>query len=297
MATTNIQKKARGNGMQRNKVFNPISMYLHDISKLGLLNREEEIELAKRIRKGDKEAERKLVEGNLRFVVSVANRYRRQAVPLEDLINEGNIGLIRAAKKFDPTKGIKFITYAVWWIHTSIRHALAKQQGVISLPYKQTDIFYKINRKKEELSKNLEKEPSVDELADSLDLSTEDIERNQQAYSSFLSLDVPISNDSKGSFVELLEEDDSARIDQDLEERSLSKETAKLIKELEPRQREIIEMRFGLNGKESMSLREVGKKLKLSGERIRQIEKESLVNLHRIAKERELDLFLDRGKN
>ncbi|HUU50366.1 MAG TPA: sigma-70 family RNA polymerase sigma factor, partial [Nitrospinota bacterium] len=113
----------------RNIVFNPISMYLKDISKLGLLDREEEIELARRIRKGDKEAERRLVEGSLRFVVSIANRYRGQAVPLSDLINEGNIGLIRAAKKFDPTKGIKFITYAVWWIRTSIRHALAKQQG------------------------------------------------------------------------------------------------------------------------------------------------------------------------
>ena len=293
MATANIKRKAKGNGMERNKVFNPISMYLHDISKLGLLDREEEIELAKRIKKGDKEAERKLVEGNLRFVVSIANRYRRQVVPLSDLINEGNIGLIRAAKKFDPTKGIRFITYAVWWIRTSIRHALAKQQGVVSLPYKQTDISYKINRKKEELSKKLEKEPSVDELADSLDLSIEDIERNQQTYSSFLSLDVPISDDSKGSFIELLEENGPAKIDQGLEERSLNKEIEELIKELEPRQREIIEMRFGLNGKESMSLREAGRKLRLSGERVRQIEKESLANLCEIAKERELDLFLN----
>jgi RNA polymerase primary sigma factor len=289
--TRAVQEKGRPNG--RTKSFDPLSMYLHDISKLGLLKREEEIELARRIQRGDKEAERKMVEGNLRFVVSVANKYRGRGIPLGDLINEGNMGLIRAARKFDPTKGIKFITYAVWWVNTAIRHALSKQNGVISLPYKQTDIFYKISRKQEEISKNLEKEPSVDDLADSLDLSVEDIEKNLQANRPSLSLDVSISENSKESFVELLERENPLTVDKELLEESLSREIDHLIDKLDPRQRKIIEMRFGLNGDEVVSLREIGKRLGLSGERIRQIEKEALDELEKIARERSLDLFLN----
>jgi RNA polymerase primary sigma factor len=289
--TRAVQEKGRPKG--RTKSFDPLSMYLHDISKLGLLKREEEIELARRIQRGDKEAERKMVEGNLRFVVSVANKYRGRGIPLGDLINEGNMGLIRAARKFDPTKGIKFITYAVWWVNTAIRHALSKQNGVISLPYKQTDIFYKISRKQEEISKNLEKEPSVDDLADSLDLSVEDIEKNLQANRPSLSLDVSISENSKESFVELLERENPLTVDKELLEESLSREIDHLIDKLDPRQRKIIEMRFGLNGDEVVSLREIGKRLGLSGERIRQIEKEALDELEKIARERSLDLFLN----
>lgn len=284
-----VKKRQEG----KRKVFDPLSMYLHDISKKGLLKREEEISLAQRVQKGDREAEQKLVEGNLRFVVSVANRYRGRGIPLSDLINEGNMGLIRAAKKFDPTKGIKFITYAVWWINTAIRHALSKQNGVISLPYKQTDIFYKISRKQEEISKNLEREASVDDLADSLDLSVEDIERNLQANRPSLSLDVAISDDSNESFMELLEGENTAEVDQYLVDESLNKEIDQLVDELDERQRQIIEMRFGLNGDGVVSLREIGKKLGLSGERIRQIEKEALDQLNRIAKERSLELFLN----
>ena len=289
--TRTVKDKNQPKG--RTKNFDPLSMYLHDISKLGLLKREEEIELARRIQKGDKEAERKMVEGNLRFVVSVANKYRGRGIPLSDLINEGNMGLIRAARKFDPTKGIKFITYAVWWVNTAIRHALSKQNGVISLPYKQTDIFYKISRKQEEISKSLEKEPSMDDLADSLDLSVEDIERNLQANRPSLSLDVSISEDSKESFVELLERENPLTVDKDLVEESLNREIDQLVDELDPRQRKIIEMRFGLNGDEVVSLREIGKRLGLSGERIRQIEKEALDELEKIAKERSLELFLN----
>ena len=223
MASANLQMKERGNRKAKEKYYDPLTMYLHDISKLSLLDREEEIKLAKRIKRGDKEAQKRLVEGNLRFVVSIANRYRGQGVPLSDLINEGNIGLIRAAKKFDASKGIKFITYAVWWINTSIKHALSKQNGAISLPYKQTDIYYKINRKQSELSKDLEKEPTMDEIADSMDLSIEEIERNLQARS-FLSLDVNISDDSKESFIGLLSDENPEAIDQDLVVKSLNKE-------------------------------------------------------------------------
>lgn len=292
MASANLQEKRRGNGKAKEKYYDPLSMYLNDISKLSLLTREEEIKLAKRIKRGDREAQRKLVEGNLRFVVSIANRYRGQGVPLSDLINEGNIGLIRAAKKFDASKGIKFITYAVWWVNTSIKHALSKQNGAISLPYKQTDIYYKINRKQSELSKDLEKEPTMNEIADSLDISIEDIERNLQARS-FLSLDVSISDDSKESFIGLLKDENPDPIDQDLVGESLNKEIGGLVDELEPRARKIIEMRFGLNGKEPLSLRDIGKKLELSGERVRQIEKEALISLYNLARERSLDLFLN----
>lgn len=291
--SSNRNGQDKGKPRGRAKSFDPLSMYLRDISKLGLLKREEEIELAKRIQKGDKEAERKMVEGNLRFVVSVANKYRGRGIPLDDLINEGNMGLIRAARKFDPTKGIKFITYAVWWVNTAIRHALSKQNGVISLPYKQTDIFYKISRKQEQISKSLEKEPTVSDLADSMDLSVEDIERNLQANRPSLSLDVSISEDSKESFVELLERENPLTVDKELVEESLNREINQLVDELDPRQKKIIEMRFGLNGDEVVSLREIGKRLGLSGERIRQIEKEALAALEKTAKERSLELFLN----
>lgn len=271
--------------VHKNKKADPVLLYLKDISELSLLNRQEEIDLARRVQTGDKEAERKLVEGNLRFVVSVARRYKGQGIPLSDLINEGNIGLIKAAKKFDPSRGIKFITYASWWVKSSIAHAISKQKGVISLPFNHIYTLNKIERKREELSKDLGDEPSLQDLADSLDLSIDYIEKHLQASDSFLSLDSLISEDSRESFKDFLAEDDPVPIDRNIEKRDSKRLLEKLLNRLKPRQKKIIDMRFGLNGEKCLTLREVAERLNLSYERIRQIQKDSLRNLFHMSKQ------------
>ena len=273
------------NAHNKNKKADPVLIYLNDISELNLLKREEETELARRVQQGDKTAERKLVEGNLRFVVSIAKRYRGQGIPLGDLINEGNIGLIKAAKKFDPSRGIKLITYASWWIKSSITHAISKQKGVISLPFNHTYTLHKIERKREELLRNGGDEPSLQDLADSLNLSLDCVEKYLQASDSFLSLDSLISEDSRESFKDFLAEDDPVPIDHNIEKRDSKRLLEKLLNKLKPRQKKIIDMRFGLNGEECLTLREVAKRLNLSYERIRQIQKDSLRNLFNMAKQ------------
>lgn len=264
--------------------------YLKDVSTLHMLTREEEIELARRIQAGDKEALRKLVEGNLRFVVSVAAKYSDSRIPLIDLINEGNIGLIKAAEKFNPDKGVKFITYAVWWVVAAIKHALAKQTGVIGLPLKHPNTIYKINRKEEELSKQLGRVPTRDEVAKALGITQRDIELNMKAARTPLFLDASISDDPSVSYINTIRADFD--IDQDLVADNLRKEIEGLIETLGEREQAIIRMRFGLDDHEPMTLREIGQTMGLSKERIRQIEDRALDQLQKSAKARELGVFL-----
>lgn len=280
----------KDNGEIRGASYDPMAQYLMDISSLPTLTREEEIILARRIRKGDREALRKLVEGNLRFVVNVAAKYSNSRIPRIDLINEGNIGLIKAAEKFDPNKGVKFITYAVWWVKAAIRPALVKQTGVIGLPLKHLNTVYKINRKEKELSRLLGRGPTRDEVAETLGLTPQHIEANLMAARTPLSLDDSISDDSSTSYLNVLKAD--FQVDEGLVAENLREEVKSLLKVLSRRERDVIRMRFGLNGCEPMTLYETGKIIGLSRERIRQIEDKALGHLHKVAEARGLEEFL-----
>lgn len=279
-----------GSGQSRGTREEPLAHYLRDISSLSTLTREDEIELAKRIQKGDQEALRKLVEGNLRFVVSVAAKYSDSRIPLIDLINEGNIGLIKAAEKFNPDKGVKFITYAVWWVVAAIKHALAKQTGVIGLPLKHPNTVYKISRKEEELAKSLRRDPTRHEVAEALGITPQDIEVNLKAARTPLSLDASISDDAGISYLNTIRAE--GEVDESLVAEHLKDEIEALVETLNERERMIINMRFGLNGHEPTTLREIGKIMGLSKERIRQIEDKALGQLQKVAKSRELEAFL-----
>jgi RNA polymerase primary sigma factor len=201
------------------------------------------------------------------------------------LINEGNIGLIKAAKKFDPSRGTKFISYACWWVNSSIKNAISRQRGVISMPFSHFYILHKIKRKHEELVGNNVNEPSMEDLADSLGLSVDCIEKHMQAPDSCLSLDVLVSDDSHQSFKDFLAEDDPVSIDRNIERRDSNELIKKLLDKIEPRQKKVINMRFGLDGKECLTLREAAKRLNLSYERIRQIQEDSLRSLRDISAE------------
>lgn len=281
---------AGGTGRSRGVTDEPLSLYLKDISLLSTLTREDEIVLAKRIQKGDRKALAKLVEGNLRFVVSVAAKYSDSRIPLIDLINEGNIGLIKAAEKFNPDKGVKFITYAVWWVVAAIKHALAKQTGVIGLPLKHPNTVYKISRKEEELAKRFRRDPTRDEVAEALGITPQDIEVNLKAARTPLSLDASISDDAGISYLNTIRAE--GEVGESLVAEHLKDEIEALVETLNERERMIINMRFGLNGYEPTTLREIGKIMGLSKERIRQIEDKALGQLQKVAKSRELEAFL-----
>ena len=268
----------------------PMSQYLRDISSLPMLTREEEIKLARRVQKGDRDAIRKLVEGNLRFVVSVASKFSASSIPMIDLVNEGNIGLMRAAEKFDPDRGVKFITYAVWWIRAAIQSALAKQSGVIGMPQKQRDVAYKILQKEQELTKILGRDPSRDEVAEAIRITPEEIEVKLRAASLPLSLDELISDEPSLSYLNTLKAD--FQVDEGLIAEDLQEEIESLVKTLTRRERDIISMRFGLNGYDPMTLHEIGEIMKLSKERIRQIEAEALKELQETARDRDLEAAL-----
>ncbi|MCH7923631.1 MAG: RNA polymerase sigma factor RpoD/SigA [Nitrospinae bacterium] len=278
--STNSENSGKSSG-------DPMSQYLRDISSLPMLTREEEIELARRVQKGDRDAFRKLVEGNLRFVVSVASKFSASSIALIDLVNEGNIGLIRAAEKFDPDRGVKFITYAVWWIRAAIQSALAKQSGVVGMPQKQRDVVYKIHQKEQELTKLLGRDPSRDEVAEAFRLTPEEIEVKLRAASLPLSLDDLISDEPSLNYLNTLEAD--FQVDEGLMAKDIRDAIESLVESLSSRERGIISMRFGLNGYDPMTLHEIGEIMKLSKERIRQIEAEALKELQETARNRDLE--------
>ena len=237
-----------------------------------ILTRDEEHRLALAARDGDEEAFNKLVRSNLRYVVSVANRYKGFGLSLEDLINEGNIGLINAIKRFEPERGVKLITYAVWWIRQSIMHALADQKSTVRLPVKQAGLLHKISIMYEQLRQEFEREPTTSELSERLNIKVADIEKLIRANRNYLSLDAAVSPDDDTSYLDLLEEQSAASVEENVVQHFLEEEVEDLLTELDPREREIIRMRYGFDG-ESMTLEEIGSKLGLSRERIRQIEK------------------------
>ena len=270
-----------------------LGAYLREISKIPMIPREEEIRLGKLALKGDQKAIQGLVEANLRFVVKIANRFSGAGPSLLDLINEGNIGLLQAARRFDPARNVKFISYAVWWIRQGIMQMLAEQSGPTRLPLKQAGLLYKIRTKTEELTKVHDREPTPKELADALGVKLREIEEIQRVARRPVSLDSPITEDSDTAYMDLMADEDAPAVDHDLLESSLRREIADLLGNLTAREREVIELRFGIETEETMTLEEVGKELGLSRERIRQIEKKAKKKLQRLARSRHLADFLD----
>jgi RNA polymerase primary sigma factor len=270
-----------------------LGAYLREISKIPLLTREEEIHLGKLARKGDQKAIQKLVEANLRFVVKVANRFSGAGPSLLDLINEGNIGLLQAARRFDPERNVKFISYAVWWIRQAIMQMLAEQSGPTRLPLKQAGLLYKIRTMTEQLRHAHDREPTPQELAVALGVTRREIEEVQRVARRPVSLDSPVTEDSETAHLDLMADEDAPAVDHDLLERSLRQEIAGLLGHLVPREREVLELRFGIATEDPLTLEEVGQRLGLSRERIRQIEKKAKKKLQRLARGRHLADLLD----
>lgn len=252
-----------------------LDKYLSEIAKVELISAEQEVELAKRIREGDQVALEKLAKANLRFVVSVAKQYQNNGMSLGDLINEGNVGLIKAAARFDETRGFKFISYAVWWIRQSIMQALAEQSRIVRLPLNRVGSLNKISRAFSELEQKYEREPSAEELAKVLDMSPEEIESNQRLSGRAISVNAPFVQGEENSLLDVLENDSEETPDQGLLHNSLRQEIARSLSTLTERESEVIASYFGLNGNQSMTLEEIGDKFSLTRERVRQIKEKA----------------------
>jgi RNA polymerase primary sigma factor len=255
-----------------------LTRYMSEISKIKPLTRAEESELGHRITQGDTNALQKIVQRNLKYVVTVANRYRGCGLSLQDLIEEGNIGLIQAAKRFDPSRQVKFITYAVWWIRQAIMHSLAEQSGTVKLPIKQVGKVFKGNKSFSNLSQTLGREPTQTELARDLDISESDYESVMRAYRTHVSLDTPLRPDEDTPYLELLEKRDLIPYDDQIMKQELNAKVNQLLKDLPTREKNILRMRFGFDG-EAQTLEEIGEKIGLSRERVRQIEKRAKARL------------------
>jgi RNA polymerase primary sigma factor len=252
-----------------------LDKYLSEIAKVELITAEQEVELAKRIRDGDQIALEKLAKANLRFVVSVAKQYQNNGMSLGDLINEGNVGLIKAASRFDETRGFKFISYAVWWIRQSIMQALAEQSRIVRLPLNRVGSLNKISRAFSELEQKYEREPSAEELAKVLDMTPEEIENNQRISGRSVSVNAPFVQGEENSLLDVLENDSEETPDQGLMNSSLRQEIARSLSTLTERESEVIASYFGLNGSQSMTLEEIGDKFSLTRERVRQIKEKA----------------------
>ena len=274
----NVGKKATVKKEREPERPDALGQYMNEISKLKPLTREEEAALSKKIQEGDVKALHELVRRNLKYVVTVANKYRGCGLSLQDLIEEGNIGMIQAAKRFDGTRHIKFITYAVWWIRQAIMHSLAEQSGTVKLPIKQAGKLYKIERKYKSMAQELEREPTTSEVAEDLGYSVEDIENIMRAYRTHLSLDTPLRDDDVTQYLDLLENHDYIPYDDQIMKASLHDKVDEMLKHLSKREEQIIRMRFGFNG-ETKTLEDIGKEIGLSRERVRQIEKRAKARL------------------
>lgn len=255
-----------------------LDKYLQEIGKEELLTVDEEVELAQRIRKGDRRALDKLTKANLRFVVSVAKQYQNQGLSLPDLINEGNVGLIKAAEKFDETRGFKFISYAVWWIRQNILQAIAEQSRIVRLPLNQVGSMNKINRMLSKFEQENERRPSIEEIAEETDLPTDKIDDAMKTTGRHVSVDAPFSDGEEGGLLDVMVNDDAPMADRQLVVESLRAEINNVLQCLNERERDIIESFYGINRPE-MTLDEIGTKYGLTRERVRQIKEKSIRRL------------------
>jgi RNA polymerase primary sigma factor len=270
-----------------------LDQYLKEISAYPLLTREDEVELACCIRNGDEEALDKLVRSNLRFVVSVAKKYQNQGVALGDLINEGNLGLIRAAHKFDETKGIKFISYAVWWIRQAILQALAEQSRIVRVPLNRAGALHRIGRRSSTLLQELGREPTVEELADELDLTEDEVQRTLAISQTHLSLDAPLTPGEDNRLLDYLPDQFSAGPDDETYERALASTVEEALGTLKDREARVLRLYFGLeDGHDPMTLEEIGALLGITRERVRQIKEKALIRLRHASRARYLETFI-----
>lgn len=260
---------------------NPLQFYLNEISKVPLLTRDEEERLAILAKNGDKSAKEKLINANLRFVVAIAKKYRYQGIPLGDLINEGNIGLITAIEKFDVERGNHFISYAVWWIRQAILKAICEKSRMIRLPLNRANELVQIEKMRKELEKMSDDEITSEKIADNLSLDHEMVKHLMEISKQTISLEKPLnSNESDSSILsDMLKDNNSISPEDKYESKSLTEEINGILKSLTEKEKNIIEMRYGLNGFEAMSLKEIGDKYDLTKERIRQIEKKAITRL------------------
>ena len=265
--------------------------YLNDISKQPLLTTEEEVKLAQRIHNDDREALERLVCDNLRFVVSVAKQYQNQGLTLPDLINEGNIGLIKAAEKFDETRGFKFISYAVWWIRQSILQALAEQSRMVRLPLNQVSAVSRINKLITKFEQEHERKPSADELSELIDETPEKIRDSLRANGRPMSMDAPLGDGDDSTLLEVISDDNMPSTDGRMIDTSLATEIDRMLDTLDEREKTIVEMCFGINNRE-MTLEEISEKFGLSRERVRQIREKALLKLRHSNKKSLLQEYL-----
>ena len=255
-----------------------LDKYLQEIGRKDLITVDEEVELAQKIKQGDQAALDKLVSANLRFVVSVAKQYENQGLSLPDLIDEGNLGLIKAAQKFDETRGFKFISYAVWWIRQSILQALAEQSRIVRLPLNQVGSLNKIGKALQRFEQENERRPSPAELAEQLDVPVEKIADTMKVSGRHVSVDAPFVDGEDNSLLDVLPNEDSPMADSSLTQESLSKEVNRALEQLNPRERDILKMFFGI-GCQEMTLEEIGAKFDLTRERVRQIKEKAIRRL------------------
>ena len=272
---------------------NILSMYLKEINRIPLLTPEEELSLAKRAQKGDELARKRMIEANLRFVVNVAKKYQNQGMPLIDLINEGNIGLMTALDKFDPDKGYHFISYAVWWIRQSVMKAINEKSRAVRLPLNRTNELLQIQKAQRSLMKDLSTDdPTMEEIGTLTGFEPEHVSNLLSISRDLISLDAPVFNDGSASNIGDFIEDETQNPEQSLMDASLKEDVRSLLATLSDKEREIIELRFGLEGKTPMSLKEIGELYNLTKERIRQIEKKALERLRNPSKSKMVESYI-----
>ncbi|MBM3178512.1 MAG: sigma-70 family RNA polymerase sigma factor [Bacteroidetes bacterium] len=275
-----------------NRESQSLDKYLQEIGKVDLITAEVEVELAKRIKAGDQVALEKLTKANLRFVVSVAKQYQNQGLTLGDLINEGNLGLIKAAQRFDETRGFKFISYAVWWIRQSILQALAEQSRIVRLPLNRVGSLNKISRTFSELEQKYEREPSPEELAEVLEISAAEVIDTLKVSGRHVSMDAPFAQGEENSLLDVLENEDEEKPDQNLISDSLRKEVQRALSTLTQREAEVVSFYFGLNGEQALTLEEIGAKFGLTRERVRQIKEKAIRRLRHTSRSKSLKPYL-----
>jgi RNA polymerase primary sigma factor len=269
-----------------------LDKYLQEIGREELITAEEEVILAKKIRDGDQSALEKLTKANLRFVVSVAKQYQNQGLSLPDLINEGNLGLIKAAKRFDETRGFKFISYAVWWIRQSILQALAEQSRIVRLPLNQVGSLNKINKAFSRLEQVFEREPSAEELAQCLELPEDKVADTMRVSGRHVSMDAPFANGEENTLMDVIVNHDSPRADNTLMSESLQKEIERSLSTLTERERDVIKLFFGIGQNHGLTLEEIGAKFDLTRERVRQIKEKAIRRLRHSSRSKLLKAYL-----
>jgi RNA polymerase primary sigma factor len=268
-----------------------LDKYLQDIGKEELISAEEEVQLAQRIRQGDQQALEKLCKANLRFVVSVAKQYQNQGLSLPDLINEGNLGLIKAAQRFDETRGFKFISYAVWWIRQSILQALAEQSRIVRLPLNKIGSINKINKAYARLEQEYEREPNYDEIAGLLEISENEVKESMRNSGRHVSMDAPLVQDEDNNMYDVLRSEDGPTPETELLYESLRKEIERAVSTLTPREADVIRLYFGL-GEHPLTLEEIGERFDLTRERVRQIKEKAIRRLKHTSRSKILKTYL-----